>query len=483
MKRSDTACLLLAAWASACNTLTTASSAGAPTSSDSDGRWNGTVARDAGEAVTTFAPGQPSVPPEQARPSSSTLVSTRHESDPTLLDAAVGQGPTSVAPVTEELETSFVGIGDGGRYTGSLQLPPPHPCSNQFSVDGCVVGDATSACGGKCANDYGPTSKNACENGKEGVPVQFACARHMLFSSEMEDAAAEDGYGGFFHYAIVGHDPDLSGLDAGLPNSCCQCYQLVFAEPTYLADSVLPAPPPLVVQSANTQASGAAGFDIFMGAGGFGVFNACDGNIPLGTNAGHSQYFSYPAAGQAFNGGVKPGPDSLACDEDGKLSAELIAAPACQEKVLASCNELSAVSEYLQETSRRSCIWSNQAQHYYHENWNVYARRVQCPQALTDVTGCKPQPDPLLPTPDPKVRTATDALAAGFASTANGQRLHTTTMQDCCMPTCAWRNNVRIPTIDHYASFYSCSVDGTPITENVHDTANATELSTNQATK
>jgi hypothetical protein len=341
-----------------------------------------------------------------------------------------------------------------------------------------MVGDEASACRGQCANDYGPTSKNACENGKAGVPVQYACARHMLFSSEMERAAEQDGYQGTFHYAIVGHDPDLTGLDSGLPNSCCQCYQLVFAEPTYLTNSILPAPPPLVVQSANTQASGAAGFDILMGAGGFGVFNACDGNIPLGTNAGHSQYVSYPAVGQAFNGGVKPGPDSLACDENGNLSAELIAAPACQEKVLAACNELTAVSEYLQETSRRSCIWSNQAQHYYHENWNVYARRVQCPQALTDVTGCKPQTDPQLPTPDPTVRTATDALAAGFASTANGQRLHTTTMQDCCMPTCAWSNNVRLPTLDNYASFYSCCADGTPITENVNDTANRTEVST-----
>lgn len=476
MKRTDPVCLLLAAWTSACNTTTTASSAGAPTSSVSDGPWNESVVSNAGEAVTTFRAERPSVAAEVDTASRTSLNATSTARDLGPFDASPERTATSGGSLTEDVETSLMAEIDGGKPSASLRLPPPDPCSNQFSVAGCVVGDTTSVCGGHCANDYGPTSKNACESGKAGVPVQYACGRHMLFSSEMERAVLEDGYEGLFHYAIVGHDPDVSGLDSGLPNSCCQCYQIVFAEPTYLTNSVLAAPPPLVVQSANTQASGPAGFDIFMGAGGFGVFNACDGNVPLGANAGHSLYLSYPTIGQAFNGGVKPGPDSLACDVDGNLNSELIASPACQEKLLAACNEITAASEYLQETTRQSCIESNQAQHYYHENWNVYARRVQCPEALTDVTGCKPQGDPQLPTADPTVRTAADALAAGFANSANGQKLHTTTMQDCCMPTCAWSNNVRIPTVDKYASFYSCTSHGTPITENPSDSSTEAEL-------
>src|SRR5690606_36919360 len=114
-------------------------------------------------------------------------------------DETTAQGPTDFD----------AGNADTGDEVGSLQLPPPDPCSNQFSVEGCVVGDPASACEGRCSYDYGPTSKNACESGKEGVPVQYACPRHMLFSTEMERAVAQDGYTGVFHYGIVGHDPDL----------------------------------------------------------------------------------------------------------------------------------------------------------------------------------------------------------------------------------------------------------------------------------
>lgn len=349
---------------------------------------------------------------------------------------------------------------------GSYALPPPSKCSNQFAVEDCVQGDASSACGGVCSNSYGPTSKNACESGKPGVPVQYACSRHMLFSSEMEQAVIDDGYEGAFNYGVVGHDPDFGNLDAGLPNSCCQCYQLVFDAPTYLTDSTVTPPPPMVVQSANTQASGPTGFDIFMGAGGFGVFNACDGSISQGSHFGHSQYTGYPSVGQAFNGGVKPGPDSVNCTNGtNALSDAVIAEPSCQSKIEAACNEITATSAMLQEETRKSCIQSNQAGSYYHENWDVYVRRVACPTHLTEVTGCKVAPEPGLPEPNPTIRTAAEAAAAGFASESSGGRYHTTTMQDCCMPTCAWADNVSVPTVDGYDSFYSCRDDGTPVTE------------------
>ena len=343
---------------------------------------------------------------------------------------------------------------------GSYALPPPSQCSNQFSVQGCKKGDTSSVCGGQCSNDYGPTSKNACESGKDGVPVQYACPRDILFSNEMVQAAKDDGYDGKFNYAIVGHDPDTSNLDSGLPNSCCQCYQLVFDKPTYLTNSVLTPPKPLIVQSANTQASGALGFDVFMGAGGLGVFNACNAGLNLGQSYGYSQYLTYPSVGQAFSGGVKPGPDSLKCnDASNNLTDALIAAPACQQKITDACNQITASNATSQQETRASCIQSNQATSYYHENWNVYAKRVACPTHLTQVTGCKPSQSGLA-APSPDVQTATQAAAAGFRS-----GYHTTTMQDCCMPTCAWSNNVNVSTLDGYNSFYSCLADGTPVTQ------------------
>ena len=383
------------------------------------------------------------------------------------------KGPTGGTVSTSSTSTgggsSINGTSTGGTTSagvttvaapGSYALPAPSQCSNQFSVQGCKKCDTSSVCGGQCSNDYGPTSKNACESGKDGVPVQYACPRDILFSNEMVQAAKDDGYDGKFNYAIVGHDPDTSNLDSGLPNSCCQCYQLVFDKPTYLTNSVLTPPKPLIVQSANTQASGALGFDVFMGAGGLGVFNACNAGLNLGQSYGYSQYLTYPSVGQAFSGGVKPGPDSLKCnDASNNLTDALIAAPACQQKITDACNQITASNATSQQETRASCIQSNQATSYYHENWNVYAKRVACPTHLTQVTGCKPSQSGLA-APSPDVQTATQAAAAGFRS-----GYHTTTMQDCCMPTCAWSNNVNVSTLDGYNSFYSCLADGTPVTQ------------------
>jgi hypothetical protein len=282
----------------------------------------------------------------------------------------------------------------------------------------------------------------------------------------MMQAAIDDGYEGKFNYAVVGHDPDTTNLDKGLQDSCCQCYQLVFDAPRYLTNSTLTPPKPLVVQSFNTQASGATGFDVFMGAGGLGAFNACDADLPYGSKFGYSLYTNYPSVGQGFDGGVKPGPSSLKCDNNGNLTDALIAATTCQDKITTACNTITAAVTTVQEATRRSCIQSNQATSYYHENWKVYAKRVTCPTHLTEVTGCKLAAQSGLKAPDPNVQTVTQAIAAGgFSSTLNNEPYHTTTMQDCCMPTCAWSNNVRSATVNGYNSFYSCLADGKPVTQ------------------
>jgi len=137
----------------------------------------------------------------------------------------------------------------------------------------------------------------------------------------------------------------------------------------------------------------------------------------------------------------------------------LIAATSCQTKVTAACNEITAAVAAVQEETRKSCIQSNQATSYYHENWNVYAKRVTCPAHLMEVTGCKLAPQSGVTAPDPAVQTAAQAAAAGFS-----KGYHTTTMQDCCMPTCAWKNNVQVATVGGYNSFYSCLQDGSVVT-------------------
>ena len=123
----------------------------------------------------------------------------------------------------------------------------------------------------------------------------------------------DDGFGGKFNYAIVGHDPDSTGIDQGVDGgsyaSCCQCYQLVFDYPKRKPSlgrshastspaSAITAPMTLVVQSANTATNGPDDFDIFQGAGGFGANNGC--YVEGGTCQGAPcMYTAYPS----FNGG------------------------------------------------------------------------------------------------------------------------------------------------------------------------------------
>jgi hypothetical protein len=371
------------------------------------------------------------------------------------------------------------GTGTGGQQIvdvtpGSYALPPPDQCKNQYFVKDCVQGDSTTPCAGEC------TSANACQNeGKPGAPG-FICPRYMLFSDEMQQASTDDatryswGATSPFEYAVVGHDTDgdANSVDDPGKSPCCQCYQLV---PSLPEDQVLdqktkqptiPIPKPLIVQAFNTGATTKT-FDIFMGSGGFGAFNAC----APGGSAIDYQYTGYPTGqsnGQPSGGGVKAVGDfgnGTACkDQNNLVTAATIGSSACQSLVANACDQIQAATPAVQEETRRSCIDSNKPDSLYHQNWKVYAKRVACPEALTEVTGCKLTEN--LPPPDPKVTTA--AAAAADPSFKTGYS--TTTMQDCCKPSCAWQDKVTGTDGGHtasgqYNSFYTCSKDGTPLTE------------------
>ena len=60
-----------------------------------------------------------------------------------------------------------------------------------------------------------------------------------------------------------------------------------------------------------------------------------------------------------------------------------------------------------------------------------------------------------------------DAEADG-TFTRPDQDYHTTTMQDCCKPTCAWTDRIvpeGLPADGEWDSFYSCDQNGTPFTK------------------
>jgi hypothetical protein len=374
------------------------------------------------------------------------------------------------------------GNGAGGAAgttgPGSYALSPPKQCDNQFFVSGCQKGVASSTCGGICA------AANACEDvsQKPGADVGFLCPRFALASAEMAQAAADDfGATPPFNYAIVGHDVDRNGLDGTAQSACCQCYQLVYSLPENEAQvsgngaSAIAIPKPVIVQAFNTSAGGGQNFDLFMGAGGFGSFNACDPAFSsMKSPSGLYLYSSFPEQGEPGSGGVNAATQLAGCKTNENLvTAATLSSATCVSNIGSACMSFasSTLAPQALADSIASCTKSNDAASYYHLNWQVYAKKIECPTHLTQVTGCKLAPQGL-PAANPNVTTPAQAAAdTSFKTTAgNGSHYTTTTMQDCCKPTCAWQDwvtgsNGGLTAVGQYNSFYSCNQSGVPVTE------------------
>ena len=419
-----------------------------------------------GPATSTTAGSSPSGTSTASSGSSpmGSSTSTAPGSSGTSTGSASGPVTTSTSATTSGTSTTTA-VADAGGYA----LNPPNPCSNQFAVQSCTKGDTSSTCGGVCVNSYGATSSNVCESGKPGVPVNYICPRFMLFSNEMTLAAKDDN-NTVFNYGVVGHDPNPGGVDpSGFSSSCCHCYQLVFAAGQQGMDPSIPMPPPMIVQFINTAAGGPNNFDIFMGVGGFGAFDGCAAvnGVNLSSSANPPMYTSFPPQGESCCGGVDVyNSFQSQCESNAMVTKQSLTSPACTSAIEAACNLATGSSDEVTTTTRNSCIASNQATSFYHQNFTVYAMGVECPTHLTEVTGCKLESSGE-PQPDPTVTTA--AQAAADSRFKSGYT--TTTMQDCCMPTCAWSNNVTGASqsagtaVGDYNSFYSCDINGVPWTE------------------
>ena len=305
-------------------------------------------------------------------------------------------------------------------------------------------------CGGSCGAcpNYkinGPNTGDTVGSGCNGGPA-FMCTRDMVFSPELKVAETDDFASPTnpqFVYGVVGHDKDTAGLDTEPGgNACCQCYQLVFTSPRDPVTGVA-TPKPMIVQAFNTGAGGGKNFDIFMGSGGEGA-----------NTAGCSrQYTAYPTIGQPNNGGIRA--QNVSACTGGALSSAAFATMSCQSGIAADCAMVTASNASVQSTTQVSCEETNQVQNLYHLNWNVMAKRIECPANLTRVTGCKLNSQGL-PAADPTAIDMASASGKGFSSGYT-----TTTMQDCCRPTCAFRGNVTgaDPT---YKQYYTCDSSGNP---------------------
>ena len=341
--------------------------------------------------------------------------------------------------------------GSGGTATGGITGAAgsgPSSC-----LDDVQNGDETGVdCGGSCGacTNYkinGPNTGDTVGSGCNGGPA-FMCTRDMVFSPELKVAETDDFASPTnpqFVYGVVGHDMDTGGLDTeSASNACCQCYQLVFTSPRDAVTGVA-TPKPMIVQAFNTGAGGGKNFDIFMGSGGEGA-----------NTAGCSkQYTAYPTIGQPNNGGIRAQNVSQCAGTGGALSSSSIATMSCQTAIAADCAMITASNSSVQSSTQVSCEETSQPQNLYHLNWNVMAKRIECPANLTRVTGCKLNSQNL-PAADPTAIDMSSASSKGFSSGYT-----TTTMQDCCRPTCAYHGNVT-GADSTYKQYYTCDGSGNP---------------------
>ncbi len=363
------------------------------------------------------------------------------------------------------------------KADASYLLPPPNQCNAWDYVPDCTPGDAGSACGGVCA------TINACsenETSKPGADVTFICPKFMLHSPDMLQAAKDDGNEDYL-YAIVGHDVDRGFIDGDAQSTCCQCYQMIYAWPSTHNErqvqldpdnvsnpaSAVPIPKPVIAQSFNTAATQNT-FDIYMGGGGFGAHNGCGPGLGATSTSGEYLYEAYPEEG-GHSGGIKPITHWSECKNQYQwVTEESLASEACQSRVTETCNEITHADPEITEYARNSCIKSNQPESLHHANWAVYVRMVECPENLTRVTGCKLQNQDL-PEVDELI-TAEQAKndASFWKQGSNGNMYETTTMEDCCRPSCAaanWVGEKGLPVDPEFNVFYSCDRAGVPLTE------------------
>lgn len=262
---------------------------------------------------------------------------------------------------------------------------------------------------------------SACSNGAvgTGLPYGYACPSMMLLSDPMIEAARMDGNGDDFLYAVAGATTD---------DECGACFQvrLLDAERQWRDDF-----PQLIIQVVNSGYDVLYNqFDVYMGAGGFGYFTACNSDCASvycqGGGCHAPMYGSpfekwdqaqYADPNVCYSGGIKW--------LDQKPESELRSLCGA---VVADTNENVAMP------TLDSCVRSNLM--LLHQNFvSTDMKRVQCPYHLYTLTGLRRSDDEGYP--PVSVYHNLEIQCRGDRSM--GHYCYTT-MQDCCKFSCSWRN-------------------------------------------
>lgn len=289
-----------------------------------------------------------------------------------------------------------------------------------------------------------PMTPSACANGGWGRgggggnnEYAFACPHQAMLTQDMELAAKYDGLDTDFVYATAG-----SGTDS----ECGICYQVQLLD----AERVWsPNMPLLIVQIINSGFDVMPGqMDLFMGAGGFGYFNACSrdcsSNFCQGGPCAQGMYDGdfatwtdahYPDPNQCYSGGIKW------LNETSNKEVEALC------KALSNGND-----EYKDVVLYDSCVKTNRQ--IFHQNFvSTHYKRVQCPLGLVKLTGMQRQDDDVYPFPS----KAYDLDQSCQGSREQG-RYCITTMSDCCVPSCSWGQ--KVSTRDGYGRVDRCDRNG-----------------------
>lgn len=281
-----------------------------------------------------------------------------------------------------------------------------------------------------------PMTPSACGNGGRGNEYAYACPHHAMLTHDMELAAKYDGLSEFV-YATAG-----SGTDA----ECGICYQVQLLDAERVWSPNLPQ---LVVMVINSGFDVMAGqLDLFMGAGGFGYFNACSRDCSLnfcqGGPCAQGMYdgdFSawtqahYPDPNQCYSGGIK-----WLNETSNKEVVELC-------KALSNGNEA-----YKDLVLFDSCIKTNRQ--LFHQNFvSTRYKRVRCPSGLVKLTGIQRQDDDAYPLP-----SMSHNLDQSCQGSREQGRYCSTSMQDGCVPSCSWGG--KVATREGYGRVDRCDRNG-----------------------
>lgn len=304
-------------------------------------------------------------------------------------------------------------------------------------------------------------------------------------------------------YGYDNEDPDFKG-EENVTKDDCDRYRTNYtakhptAEGTYCegwctswSDKTKDAPvctkypqKPLIVQSFNTaitcmppESEESGQFDIYLGYGGFGANNGCSSP---GTKP-NSQETTY--GGNFYGGEYQNWPDI----KDGKLQGG-------GASRFDQCDKLSMIQGFRikDEDWKEAPGQKNYGKamidackfalgndpiaptNPYHGNWAIRYKEVECPEGLTKLTGMRLKyPErpynwdgtAILPKPSEGLVKSTGKTG----SKQDGSPGWTTSMMDCCKPSCAFDDMLKaIPCTDNdvdplYSSIYACDRNAHPI--------------------